>query len=116
MSETWCSKSPARRIAPIGSRQNVTVKQSVTMRTHVGTMASLTLAIVLSAPSHGVAKQLMPAQFQGVWQNMEGKDRRLQTGRLGHHRADRYAYPHQSGIRRLSRNAVPLHVDPDLEG
>ena len=64
--------SPARRIAPIGSRQNVTMKQPAT-RTHVGTMASLTLAIVLSAPSHGVAKQLMPAQFQGVWQNMEGK-------------------------------------------
>ncbi|OPH84201.1 hypothetical protein B2M20_02655 [Nitrobacter vulgaris] len=78
MSETWCSNSAARRIAPIRSRQNVTMKrptmkQSVTMRTHVGTMASLTLAILLAAPSHGVAKQLVPAQFQGVWQNMEGK-------------------------------------------
>lgn len=73
MSEAWCNNSPARRIASVRSRANVTTKRLATMRAHVGTMAGLTLVIVLAAPSHGVAQQLVPARFQGVWQNMEGK-------------------------------------------
>lgn len=72
MSATWCSNSPAGRTAPIRSRQNVTMKQPAA-RTHVGTMAGLTLAILLAAPSYGIAQQRVPARFQGVWQNMEGK-------------------------------------------
>jgi hypothetical protein len=69
MSEIWF---PARRIAPVRSCENVT-KRPATMRAHTGMMAGLTLAIVLAGPSHGVAQQLVPARFQGVWQNMEGK-------------------------------------------
>ena len=86
------------------------------MRAHIGMMAGLTLAIVLAAPSHSVAQQLVPTRFQAVWQNMEGKTGVCKQADSGTAAQDRYAYPHQSGIRRLSRNAVPLHVDPDLEG
>lgn len=36
-------------------------------------MAYLTLGIVVAATSPGAAQQVIPARFQGVWQNMEGK-------------------------------------------